>query len=233
MASSGPSWLWLSMGPSAIVQLSGCRSVTEASTSLSTGSYSCLARCLACLATLAGELETCTICRGSERSHALRTCHSSPLLAVQLLIFLDVRPFTRFHCVSDSTSNFPPHALRLHLLIVSVRIFTILKHCRMVVFSLVASVGAATSYLLDMHGADAQHILSLTRPIDILLFYGATFFVNGVFVARGFTTSLLVLGACQAVCFLPSVPMYVYGKRVRSFVSASCSLSAFTRGDCD
>ena len=38
---------------------------------------------------------------------------------------------------------------------------------------------------------------------------------------------LLVYGACQAVCWLITIPMYVYGKRTRSFVSVrrSCSSS--------
>ncbi|KAI1791982.1 major facilitator superfamily domain-containing protein [Ganoderma leucocontextum] len=46
---------------------------------------------------------------------------------------------------------------------------------------------------------------------------------------HGVKRSLLVLGACQAVCWLASVPMYyVYGKRVRSFIARHHSLF---RGD--
>ena len=98
----------------------------------------------------------------------------------------------------------------------------------MVSFSLVASAGAATTYVLDTHGTGALYILSLAKVSYHLIVYGTTFFVNGVFVTRGFTTSLLILGVCQAVCCLAPIPMYVYGKRVRSFVSNSrpfCALS--------
>ena len=85
------------------------------------------------------------------------------------------------------------------------------------------------TYLLDTHsaGSDALHILSLIRSATKLLSYSATFFVNSVFVEYGFTSSLLVLGACQATCWLVSVPMYMYGKRVRSFVSTRCISARF------
>ncbi len=86
-------------------------------------------------------------------------------------------------------------------------------------FSMVVSGGAAVTYLLDTHGADALHVLSVTNFAKNMVLYGSTFFANGVVVSRGVKASLLILGACQAVCWLASVPMYVYGKRVRSFVS--------------
>ena len=86
-------------------------------------------------------------------------------------------------------------------------------------FSMVVSGGAAVTYLLDTHGANALHILSITNFAKNMVLYGSTFFANGIIISRGVKVSLLILGACQAVCWLASVPMYVYGKRVRSFVS--------------
>ena len=94
----------------------------------------------------------------------------------------------------------------------------------MVTFGLVSSSGAAVTYLLDTHGTNAQNILSIVRAADYLIFYGSTFADNGIVISRGIKVSLLILGACQAVCFLATIPMYVYGKRVRSFVS-HCSSS--------
>ena len=70
-----------------------------------------------------------------------------------------------------------------------------------------------------MHGANATYILALNDFARCMLSYGATFFANGVILARGVKVSLLILGACQAACWLLALPMYVYGKRVRSFVS--------------
>ncbi|KAM5538316.1 hypothetical protein V8D89_007918 [Ganoderma adspersum] len=86
-------------------------------------------------------------------------------------------------------------------------------------FSMVVSGGAAVTYLLDTHGANALHILSITNFAKNMVLYGSTFFANGIIVSRGVKLSLLILGACQAACWLASVPMYVYGKRVRSFIA--------------
>ncbi|KAM5538327.1 hypothetical protein V8D89_007929 [Ganoderma adspersum] len=89
----------------------------------------------------------------------------------------------------------------------------------MIPFGLVASSGAAVTYLLDTHGANAQHVLSITRCANYFIFYAASFVANGIVLSRGVKVSLLILGSCQAVCFLASIPMYVYGKRVRSFIA--------------
>ena len=75
------------------------------------------------------------------------------------------------------------------------------------------------AYLLDTHGANAMHVVSLVNSGRDLAVCGATFFANGFIAARGIKTSLVILCACQAVSSLAAVAMYVYGKRVRSFVS--------------
>ncbi|KAI1784320.1 MFS general substrate transporter [Ganoderma leucocontextum] len=85
--------------------------------------------------------------------------------------------------------------------------------------SLVISGGAAVTYLLDTHRENALHILSITTFAREMVFYGSTFFANGFILSRGIKLSLLILGACQAVCWLVCIPMYVYGKRVRSFIA--------------
>lgn len=85
-------------------------------------------------------------------------------------------------------------------------------------FSMVVSGAAAVTYLLDTHGPDALHVLALSNFSKNIVLYGFTFFANGMVVNRGVKVSLLILAACQAFCWLASFPMYVYGKRVRSFV---------------
>ena len=89
----------------------------------------------------------------------------------------------------------------------------------MVNFSLVVSSAATTTYLLDTHGGNALHIISLINFIKNMVLYGFTFFVNGMVLSRGIKVSLLILAACQAFCWLLTIPMYRYGKRVRAFVS--------------
>ena len=90
---------------------------------------------------------------------------------------------------------------------------------RMLNFSMVVSGSAAVTYLLDTHRANALHIFALSNFGKNMVLYASTFFANGLVQSRGPRFALIVLGACQAVCWLSSVPMYVFGKRVRAFVS--------------
>ncbi|PIL31074.1 hypothetical protein GSI_05770 [Ganoderma sinense ZZ0214-1] len=71
------------------------------------------------------------------------------------------------------------------------------------------------------HGPNALHVLSIADSVRSFVLYGTTFFANGLILRAGVGPgpSLLVLGACQAACWLTSIPMYVYGKRVRSFIA--------------
>ncbi|KAM5538339.1 hypothetical protein V8D89_007941 [Ganoderma adspersum] len=89
----------------------------------------------------------------------------------------------------------------------------------MLYFSAIVTGSACVTYLLDAHGPNALHVLAITDSIRSFVLYGTTFFANGVILRGGVKRSLLVLGACQAACWLSSLPMYVYGKRVRSFIA--------------
>jgi len=86
-------------------------------------------------------------------------------------------------------------------------------------FSMVVSGAAAVTYLLDTHGHNALHVLALSNFSKNIVLYAFTFFANGMVESRGVKASLLILGGLQAFCWLASFPMYVYGKRVRSFIA--------------
>ena len=88
-------------------------------------------------------------------------------------------------------------------------------------FSLVISGGTSLAYLIDTHGASATHVIALNDFAKGMISYGASFIANRIVVTLGVKDSLLILGACQAACLLLVIPMYVYGKRIRSFVSVS------------
>ena len=90
--------------------------------------------------------------------------------------------------------------------------------CRMLNFSMVVSGSAAVTYLLDTHRANALHIFALSNFGKNMVLYASTFFANGIILSHGVKVSLLILGGCQAVCWAASVPMFLFGKRVRSFV---------------
>ena len=91
----------------------------------------------------------------------------------------------------------------------------------MTYLSTVVSNSTRTAYLIDTHGANASHIIALTEFFTNVIAYGAAFFANGLVLSAGVKRTLLVVGAVQAACWLTCVPMYVFGKRVRSFVSAA------------
>ena len=89
----------------------------------------------------------------------------------------------------------------------------------MVNFSMIVSGCAAITYLLDTHGGNALHIMALSNFLKNMVSYGFNMFANGMVAHRGVKVSLLILAGCQAACWLTSIPMYRYGKRVRAFVS--------------
>lgn len=97
-------------------------------------------------------------------------------------------------------------------------------------FSIVVSAGAPATYLLDTHGTNSLYILSLTSFTKDMLAYGAIVFANGFIVSHGVELTFLILGACQGVCWLTTIPMYVYGnlKRAWSFMS-TCPIVPKTR----
>ncbi|KAA1471601.1 MFS general substrate transporter [Dentipellis sp. KUC8613] len=86
-------------------------------------------------------------------------------------------------------------------------------------FSMVVSGSAAVTYLLDTHGADALHCLAISNFLKNMVLFGFSFFANGMIEARGVKVSLLILAACQAFCWTASIPMYIFGKRVRSWLA--------------
>ncbi|PIL31134.1 MFS general substrate transporter [Ganoderma sinense ZZ0214-1] len=89
----------------------------------------------------------------------------------------------------------------------------------MLYFGTLVSGAALFPYLIDVHGSNSLHIISLMDFAKNVLIYGSAFFANGIVLSAGVKLSLLVYGACQAVCWLTCVPMYVYGKRARSFIA--------------
>ncbi|PIL31059.1 MFS general substrate transporter [Ganoderma sinense ZZ0214-1] len=89
----------------------------------------------------------------------------------------------------------------------------------MVSLSLVVSSSTVIAYVIDTHGANASHIVALSECAVNLISFGATFFANGVVLSAGVKRTLLVVAACQAACWVTCIPMYVYGKRARSFIA--------------
>ncbi|KAM5541493.1 hypothetical protein V8D89_004683 [Ganoderma adspersum] len=99
----------------------------------------------------------------------------------------------------------------------------------MAYFSLVVSSVTRVAYVIDTHGANASHIIALTEFAMNLIAYGATFFANRLVLSARVRRTLLVVAGVQAACWLTSVPMYVFGKRVRSFIVRHPRISSAAR----
>ena len=96
------------------------------------------------------------------------------------------------------------------------------SHCgtgSMLSFGPFISSTAILAYLMDTHSANSLHVITLNDFARHMLTYGTTFFANSLVLSAGVRRTLFVIGVLLAACGLSAVPMYVYGKRVRSFVS--------------
>ena len=90
---------------------------------------------------------------------------------------------------------------------------------RIAYFSIVVSSATRVAYLIDTHAARAAHIIALTESAMSAVIFSAAFFANRVVLYAGVPRTIVVVAGVQAACWLACVPMYVFGKRVRSFVS--------------
>lgn len=78
---------------------------------------------------------------------------------------------------------------------------------------------AIVTYIIDVHRkhtAEAFAVVNLTKN---LILYGFTQFAVSWVTNMGIPHTMGVLAGVTAVCLLTTVPMYVYGKRARSFVA--------------
>ncbi|PIL31061.1 MFS general substrate transporter [Ganoderma sinense ZZ0214-1] len=98
-------------------------------------------------------------------------------------------------------------------------------------FGIAIASATRVAYVIDTHGAHAAHIVALTEAAQDLLVYGSTFFANGVVLSAGVRRTLLAVAALQAACWATCVPVYVFGKRVRSFIARHPRLFSGDLGD--
>ncbi|EJD08432.1 MFS general substrate transporter [Fomitiporia mediterranea MF3/22] len=78
---------------------------------------------------------------------------------------------------------------------------------------------AICSYLIDVHRTNAPECFALVNFGKDILLYAITLFVNGWVIDLGILRTFGILAAVTAFCVLTGVPMYVFGKRSRSFVA--------------
>lgn len=74
------------------------------------------------------------------------------------------------------------------------------------------------AYVADCHGALAAEAFAAMSVVKNLFAFGLTFFANDWIDNQGVRACFGVIAAISGATALTSIPMYVYGKRARSFV---------------
>jgi hypothetical protein len=72
-------------------------------------------------------------------------------------------------------------------------------------------------YVVDCHRQESAEAFAVMNLIKNLFAFGLTFYVNDWIVAQGVRDCFFVLGGITVAVTLTTVPMYVFGKRARSF----------------
>ncbi|THH06976.1 hypothetical protein EW145_g3708 [Phellinidium pouzarii] len=78
---------------------------------------------------------------------------------------------------------------------------------------------AVCSYLIDVHQKNAPECFALVNFLKNMVLYVFTLFVNDWVINLGVLSTFGMLAALTAFCILTGIPMYILGKRARSFVS--------------
>ncbi|KAJ7595186.1 MFS general substrate transporter [Mycena floridula] len=101
--------------------------------------------------------------------------------------------------------------------------------CIMIInYGLLVSNSASIVYIIDTHGRDAVHGLTLINLVKIAFMYAFSFFANGMILQKGVKRMLVILAICQTASWVASIPMYIYGKRARSFIARHPRLFSVT-----
>ncbi|BGP45117.1 hypothetical protein JCM10450v2_000934 [Rhodotorula kratochvilovae] len=94
------------------------------------------------------------------------------------------------------------------------------------------SIGATAiiAYLIDCHRQNTADVIAIINLTKNLILYGFTQFAAEWIVSMGIPDTMGLLAGLSAFCILTTVPMWVYGKRVRSWIARNDKLFLAGRG---
>ncbi|KAJ9483384.1 hypothetical protein VN97_g10022 [Penicillium thymicola] len=78
-------------------------------------------------------------------------------------------------------------------------------------------VGPCSSYAIDAFREMSNEIFVANVMVKNFLFYGYSYFINDWITAHGAATPLYVFGGVSAALIISTLPVYIFGKRYRSF----------------
>ncbi|KZO96086.1 MFS general substrate transporter [Calocera viscosa TUFC12733] len=74
------------------------------------------------------------------------------------------------------------------------------------------------TYVVDAHRGHVPEAFAVIKFITNMLTFACTYFVNSWVETQGIFNTLATLSGLTAVCLVGTLPMYIYGKRVRSWI---------------
>ncbi|GAA6006971.1 uncharacterized protein JCM10292_000378 [Rhodotorula paludigena] len=78
---------------------------------------------------------------------------------------------------------------------------------------------AIIAYLIDCHRAHTAEAIGVINLSKNLVLYGFTQFAANWIASMGVPHTMGLLAGLTAICLLPTIPMWIYGKRVRSWLA--------------
>ncbi|TFK46317.1 putative cycloheximide resistance protein [Heliocybe sulcata] len=78
---------------------------------------------------------------------------------------------------------------------------------------------AIVTYVIDVHAKHSPECFALINFIKNLILYGFTQFSVAWVTKMGILHTFGILAGLAAICILTTIPMYIYGKRARSWVA--------------
>lgn len=76
----------------------------------------------------------------------------------------------------------------------------------------------AVTYVSDCHREQAAEAFAIMNFLKNFFAFGLTFYANDWIVAQGVRDAFYVIGGTTIAVTLLTIPMYIYGKRARSWV---------------
>lgn len=73
------------------------------------------------------------------------------------------------------------------------------------------------TYVVDCHREQAAEAFALMNFVKNFFAFGLTFYCNDWIAAQGVRDCFFVLGGITAACVLTTIPMYILGKKARSW----------------
>ncbi|KAK5084920.1 hypothetical protein LTR70_006391 [Exophiala xenobiotica] len=77
---------------------------------------------------------------------------------------------------------------------------------------------AVVTYVCDSHREQSAEAFAIMNFIKNMFAFGLTFYVNDWIVQQGVRDCFFAIGGITIGCFLTTIPMYIFGKRARSWV---------------